>query len=540
MILALPRKRWTGQDWAIPRADLKLLHQTFGGLDLRMAPEVEALCEPAPRLAPGFEVVDVSPEPVVTDYVFKTTPFKHQVKAFDLARRRRYFAFLMEMGTGKTKAIIDVVSYLIQKGKLDGVLIFCPKAVLYNWEREIEIHSPLEPHARRAVVITGNAHAKTEALQRGFNTCTFFITNYETVLRMEPELNHLLSRKRFAIICDESTEIKSPKAKTTKAIRKLGLTAQARYILTGSPVTQSPLDAFSQFCFLDKNILGHVNFTSFKAEYSLTMKRKGIPLPLVVGYRNLDRMAKLIAPHSYRVLKKDCLDLPPKVYKTVELEMGTRQKELYLQMRDEAVIEIEGQTLAAPVILTKILRLQQIASGFLPIHNEFGELLQTKHIEDSPKLPACRDLVAEALESGQKVIIWCRFLWEIDQLAACWGDAAVLYYGERDATQRQAAVDSFQTDPRTKIFIGQIQTGGIGITLTAASQVIYYSNSFSLADRLQSEDRAHRIGQTKSVGYNDLVCRGSVDKLVLKALRDKKNLADLITGDNLKQLFYAE
>lgn len=535
MIETLPRKEWTGVAWRIPLQDLFDVWAKFAGAgQLDMFPDVAEELRNQRRLREKVEAKSTLAD--VKDYTFKTKPYAHQVEGFLLGKKRRRFAFLMEMGTGKTKVAIDVVSYLLQMGQIDAVLVLAPKAVLFNWEREVSVHSPLPKEKLRTAVLTGPKKAKI--LEQAANSATWFVTNYETVLKMGAELRALCARRRVAILCDESTELKNPSSKTFKEAEKLTLVAKATYIMTGSPITQSPLDAYAQFRLLDKNILGHHTFTSFKAEYAVTKRMNNIPVPLVVGYRNLERLASLIKPHSLRVLKADCLDLPAKVYRVVELEMGLVQGEKYRQMEQDSVITHESQTLAAPLIITRMMRLQQIASGFYPVTNEFGTETKTISLPDAPKLAAMMELVNEALESKQKVIVWCRFLWEIEHIEETLLEAkvkTVTYYGEKSASERQQAVDDIQNGD-AQVFVGQIQTGGMGITLTACSVVIYFSNSFSLAERLQSEDRPHRIGQTRSVTYVDLVMRGSIDRLVLRALKDKKNLADIVTGDNIKRL----
>lgn len=538
ILIDLPRKEWRASEktWYVPLTDLGLVQRHFAGVRTTLTPAAGAHVTGSGGELFASDACD-TPLPDLGDYQFRTKPYDHQVRATAKCVSKRAFALLMEMGTGKTKAAIDALSYQMQRGRIQGALIICPKAVLFNWEREIATHSPLPAELRRTVVLTGAADKKESALLAGWNTCSFFITNYETTLRLKDELMGLVHKRQLAVVCDESTEIKNPKAKTSKAIHSIGLVSPARMILTGSPITQSPLDAFSQFYFLDRNILGHLNFTSFKAEYAMMAKLPFSPVPVVTAYRNLDRLAALLAPHSYRVLKKDCLDLPPKVYRTVELEMGPKQRGLYTQMRDESVVEVGGRQLAAPVVLTRLLRLQQMASGFLPDVNDFGETVGEHSIPDAPKLRACLEVVEEAIASEQKVIIWCRFLWELNALLDTLDEkyGAVTYEGKVSTADRQATVDRFQDDPECKVFIGQIQTGGIGITLTAASTVIYYSNSFSLSDRLQSEDRAHRIGQSKSVTIIDLIMRGTVDVTIQRALRDKKDLADVVTGDNFRE-----
>lgn len=539
LIDSIPNRKWHAEQGAFsfPIAQALAIYNTVQGAGtVALSDEFRDLLAKA-RHANRTTV----PEPVITDYKFKLEPFApyaHQVRMFDFGRKRRHFAYLAEMGTGKSRATVDVLSYWMQTERIDGALILCPKAVLFNWERELAMWSPLAPERRRTVVLTGTSAQKKAALSVAEMSAGFVITNYETLLNLHPELKALLVRRKFAVVCDESTRIKSHKGEASKQAYQLGMVAEARVILTGSPIANGPLDAWAQFRFLHPDILGHQSFTSFKAEFAVTTKRQNIPVPIVVGYRNLDRLNKLIEPHAFRILKEDCLDLPAKVYRTVELQMGPKQAELYKRMKEEAVIEIEGRMMAAPIVLTRLMRLQQITSGFVPQLDDYGNELATYAIEDAVKMDACLDLIRTAIESGQKVCVWCRFLWEIHAIEAAMAEEkieAVCYYGDVSAENRQVAVDAIQTGS-AKVFIGQIATAGIGITLTAISTCIYYSNSFSLEHRLQSEDRHHRIGQKRSVEYIDLVCLKTVDKHVLAALREKKNVADIVTGDARKML----
>lgn len=536
LILSLPERTWTGKGWEVPVSLLPKIRTEFYSVQLIEAPEVQAMRTAVPKRASG-PAIDAK----ISDYDFKTQPFAHQREGFALARRKRTFAFLMEMGTGKTKTSIDVVSYHLKRGALDFVLIICPLAVVWNWEREIEVHSPLAPERKRVAVLAGTAAEKLKALRAGIATgATFFVTNYETLVHCTEVFDELFAqfeRRKGALGLDESTKIKNPNSKAFKRCYKMGLLAQARYILTGSPITQSPLDAFAQFKFLDWKILGHSSFTSFKHEYAIFLQKGPLRGRKVIEWKNLDRLRAKIEPFSFRVLKSECLDLPEKVYRTIELPMGAKQFRAYEEMREHAVASLDGAEVVAPIVLTRMLRLSQIAAGYFPIVNETGETVDVKWFPDEPKIAATVDLVEEAIEEGQKVIVWCRGLPEIRSLSEKLAPFGVVTYsGNVPGRERQAHVDAFQGDAKTRVFIGQIQTGGMAITLTAATNVIYYSNSYSLADRLQSEDRAHRIGQKASVTYTDLVCRNSIDKLVIRTLRAKKSLADVVTGDNLKQL----
>jgi SNF2 family DNA or RNA helicase len=464
----------------------------------------------------------------------KQPPFEHQKAMMALAIEKRTFAILGEMGTGKTRAMIDALSWLIKHQFISGVILVVPKCVLYNWQREIAAWSPLPAEKRVTAVLTGSSHNKARILQHYWHTAQFFITNYAT---MQGEVGDLLCKlaqsRAMAALLDESTAIKNHASVTAKGTHKLGLYCQFRYILTGTPITQGPLDAFSQFKFLSPDILGHHNFYSFKAEYAITGGFKGKE---IVGYKNLPRLSQRILPWSYRILKAECLDLPPKMYQVVEVDATDDQRALYRQMRDESLVELDGKFAPAPVILTKLLRLQQITSGFLPLYDDTGREVDIREVECA-KHEAAEQLVETAVGSNQKVIVWCRFTYDIKKMREKLERFGVVeYHGKVSDVDRQKAIDAFQTDASVRVFLGQIQTGGMGITLTAASTEIYISNTYTLADRLQSEDRAHRIGQKKTVTIIDVVTRKTVDEFILKALNDKKDIADVITGDNMREM----
>lgn len=512
--------------WMCPREKLGAMIKALSNVPVKLAPGIEVPREEGMVLRPTANLG------LIESYQFKTAPYKHQGESMALGIEKKTFAFLMEMGTGKTKAQIDVFSFLMLHGFVSGAFIFTKKAVMYTWQREIITHSPLPPEKRVSVVLTGSTDHKRKLLRHYAHTAQFFITNYETLLALGDEIREIAKARAMACTLDESTAIKTHSSKVAKECHELAPLCPFRYIMTGTPITQGPLDAFSQFKFLDPNILGHHNYFSFKNEYAIF---GGFKQKEIVGYKNLERLQKRIAPWSYRVLKKECLDLPEKVYQILEVDLSDEARAMYRQMREESIIELDGKFAAAPVILTKLLRLQQITSGFLPLHDDTGQEVDRKELPCA-KHDAIVDVVETAVEAGQKVIVWCRFIHDIEKLSERLAEYGVVqYHGEVKESARQKAIDDFQSDPTVRVFIGQIQTGGLGITLTAASVEVYASNTFTLADRLQSEDRAHRIGQKNTVTIIDVVARKTVDEFILKTLNNKKSLADVITGDSLRE-----
>jgi SNF2 family DNA or RNA helicase len=336
------------------------------------------------------------------------------------------------------------------------------------------------------------------------------------------------------VAVDESTTIKNRSAARTKALSKVAGLAEYRRILTGSPITKSPLDLFAQCEFLKKSALGHTSFWSFQARYCKLVRRTmgAHSFNQIVGYQNLAELNELIEPFSFRVRKEDCLDLPDKVYLRREVELTPEQKVTYETMKRAAIAELEGSVISASTVLTQLLRLQQICSGF--VTTDEGELKPLP----SNKLQELMDTVEE---TDGKIIIWANFTYNIktiaEALAKEYGpDSVATYFGETQTDERQRIVERFQ-DPASplRFFVGQPRTGGYGLTLTEAKTVVYYSNGFDLEVRLQSEDRAHRIGQKSNVTYVDIVVTGAVDEKILVALRSKINIATQVMADGHKK-----
>lgn len=529
LVRAIPGAAYvkTARCWSIPLASLKPALRQLAGVHVDLDPRVK---RPEEELPPAWANPTLDPDltkAIDDTFTFATKPFAHQRTAMELAITKRQFAFLMEMGTGKTKATIDTLNYLIDGGHIGGALVFAPKAMLWSWKREILAHSA---KPRNVTVMEGSTTDKMEAVQQGFHLSQFFVTNYAALRSLD--FSTLVYKRRLAVVMDESNNIASHKSQQAKGAFRLRDLTPYRYILTGTPIANGPLDAFAQFFFLDPRILGHFNFTSFKAEYAITGGFKGKE---IIGYRNLDRLQARVASHSYRVLKSQCLDIPEKLYRVVELPPAPKMAEAYRALKEEAVLEHSAGVIAVPLVLTRMLRLQQITSGFLPVHDEFGKEVSRIEYEEV-KLDAMVELVEEAVSQGKKVIVWSRFVHDVERSQKrLEAHGAVAYHGGVSDKLRQEAVDRFQTDPTCKVFCGQSHTGGIGITLHAATVEIYLSNSFSYLDRAQSEDRAHRIGQRSNVDIIDIVVKGTVDEYILRTLRDKKDVAAVITGDTMKE-----
>ena len=484
------------------------------------------------------------------DYIPKYKMFNHQKSVFLESRNREYFALLMEMGTGKTKVTIDTACWLYSQGKIDAVLVICPNGLNPMWIDQCKEHIPDYIQYKAAYyrsnmtkqeerdlcqVLESDVEMKVASMnieaivtQKGVNFAKNFLISYRTLL-----------------VVDESSVIKNPKAQRTKNLLKLSVHAKYRRILTGTPVTQGPLDLFTQFSFLDAHILHTSSYYAFRNRYAVMkeIRTAGRSFQTVVGYQNIEELQKLISPHSYLVKKSECLDLPEKLYTKRYVTLSESQQKLYNSLKKDIVVELNGMVMSAPLALTKILRLQQIVGGFFVPDEEAwmcDELYEMNDITDykpkpidkvNPRVESLIDLLGE---TGDKAIIWARFRSEIDAISKRireeFGDKAVVeYHGGIEPSKRNDNVTNFQNDPEVRYFIGHVQAGGKGLTLHAASTVVYFSNNFSLEDRLQSEDRAHRIGQTKNVTYIDIIAQNTIDEKIVKALRDKKEIADVIT-----------
>ena len=472
------------------------------------------------------------------NYKFKTKPYKHQLTALEKSVDKKEYAYFMEMGTGKSKVLVDNMAILYDKGKINGALIIAPKGVYRNWlEQEIPIH--LASHIKPKMVLWTASTSKTKEkeyqtlFETGFDLHVLImnVEAFSTKKGSEFAYKFLRSHKTLMAV-DESTTIKNPSAKRTKTLITLGRHATYRRILTGSPVTKSPLDLYSQCAFLDEELLGHASYYSFRNRYAHMIDRNfgGRRVQIVGSYKRLDELEEILKEFSYRVQKKDCLDLPKKIFINRTVELTAEQDKAYQTMKSAALASLEGKLATAPHTLTQLMRLHQITCGHLK--SDDGKITNFKHNR-------IEELMDVMDEMEGKVIIWANYIHDIEEIVKTvkkehGDDSIVQYYGAISSDDRQKAIKLFQ-DPESpvKYFVGNTQTGGYGITLTAASNVIYYSNSYDLEKRLQSEDRAHRIGQHKPVTYVDLIAPKTVDEKIIKALRGKINIASQIMGDTL-------
>ena len=472
------------------------------------------------------------------NYKFKTKPYAHQLTALEKSWNKENFAYFMEMGTGKTKVLIDNLAMLYDKGKVDGALIVAPKGVVGTWYNQ-ELPSHLPDHIENVTVlwqpnITKKQQEKLDSLFEPEESLHILIMNVEALSTTKGRdfAAKFLSSHNTLMAIDESTTIKNPGAKRTKNILKLSEDAKYRRIMTGSPVTKNPLDLYSQCEFLSPWLLDFTSYYAFRNRYAemKTIYAHGRSVQVVDKFKNLGELSDQLKNFSYRVLKEDCLDLPDKIYMKRNIKLSPDQNKLYMQMKETALANLNGKQVTTVNALTQLMRLHQITCGHFTADDGTTQLIANNRIDE----------LMDVLEEVEgKAIIWAHYQYDIHaiikNIVKEYGPGSVVdYYGLTPQDERQPNIKKFQDDPRCRFMVGTPSTGGYGITLTAANTVIYYSNGYDLEKRLQSEDRAHRIGQQKSVTYVDLICNETVDEKIVEALRKKINIASEVLGEELK------
>jgi SNF2 family DNA or RNA helicase len=464
-------------------------------------------------------------------YIYKTKPFEHQREALKRGAESKNFAYFMEMGTGKTKVSIDNASYLFTQNKIKNVIVIAPNSVYLNWKKEIETHCSVDYKIMAHKVDKINSPIFNDPLQLTWYLYNVEAMSHKSGLKRVKEV--LTAADETMMIIDEATTIKNRTAKRTKNIIELGKTVAYKRLLTGSPVTKSPLDLYSQVAFLDKSLLGHSSFYTFRARYAvmheIDMGGRSVMLPKY--YTNLEELEKNIKTFSYRCRKVECLDLPEKLYTQYYINLKEEHQQSYDRLKKNAWAVIQNEEVSYSNKLTEILKLHQCVNGH--VKTDDGKIIEF----DDPKL----DQLMEVIEENEgKFIIWANYIYNIEKIIKIlqdrYGiDSVVSVYGAVDAEQRIRNVKRFENDDAVRFFVGNPSTGGYGLNLVSASYVIYYSNSYNLEVREQSEDRAHRIGQDKNVLVIDLIVKGTVDEMIISALKGKIKLSAKTLGEEAKK-----
>lgn len=467
-------------------------------------------------------------------YPVKANLYKHQIRGANMALRAfgaldaktpgGGFGELFEMGCGKTLTTIAVAGALYNLGKIDRVLVVAPTSVCSVWPNDLNQFATFPWEAR---VLLGDKKKRLKALNElenwPFKALRIAVINYESTHR-EGIFEALAAYKPDLIVCDESQRIKNPSAAQSKALHKLGDAAPFRMILSGTPVQNNAVDLYSQYRFLDPAVYG-ANFYAFKNRYCIM---GGYGQHQIVGYRNMDELVEKEHSVAYRVTKEECLDLPQQTFINRYVQFTDAEQAIYEQLRKSSFLELEtGENVTATTILTMYLRLMQLTGGFLTA----DESTRPKQV-NTAKLDALADIVDDyVVDAGKKLVIFARFRAEIAAIENLLRLRKIQYgsiYGDVLMEERGKIVEDFQTNPDTKVFVAQIQTAGLGITLHAASTAVFYSYDYNYANYAQALARIHRIGQRLPVTYIHLVVDGSIDEKILAALENKEDMAKTV------------
>ncbi len=451
---------------------------------------------------------------ISTNQVFepKTQALPHQLEAIDYIKNKPEVALFDEQGLGKTKIVIESLCWSMKQGEIEGSLVVAPMSLLYNWEQEVSKHSFLIP-----IVLRGSKREKRYKFMTGAN---FYITNYEAIIAELQRIKRFCKSRKVAIVLDESPRIKDPSTKTAQALFELRQYSVKRIIITGTPVANKPVDLWAQFFFLDGGKLFGETFDNFKSEY----REKNIHYK-----ESLDELKNIIADHSIRRCKNNVLELPEKKFVNIYVNLGGKQSELYNKLREELRIEVQDMsgsrvTDEAENILKKLLRLIQISSNPFLVDKGYNEIPAKFSILDG--------LLEEIDSRNEKVIIWTNFIENITVLKNRFNlyDPVVIY-GEIPIKDRAEIVKTFQESNKNRLMIANPSAAREGLTLTRANNAIYLDRNFNLVDYLQSQDRIHRISQTKECTIYKILAKNTVDEYVDKLIDVKKDIAGYVQGD---------
>lgn len=480
-------------------------------------------------------------EPRSMEFIFETAPYAHQRAELQRSCFAEYWAYFWEQGTGKSKLFIDRCANMWAADKIAGALLlsmngphadFVREGVTEHWPKGMQIvaRSYRSGMGKRA-------KAEFEQVMQPGNGFRLMTINYEAA-RTKPGMDACLRfirscSGRVLIGADESDLIKSPSAAQTRAAINLARKCSHRVIMTGTEVTQGPLDLYAQTQFLLPGALGCPNFITFKNHYAEWRERiiqsgpgPARRFPELVRYKNLEELRARLAKFSSTLKKRDCLDLPEKVYVQRSVILGEEQRRHYDLVRERVLAECDAGEITTDHALTKILRLAQITGGFLPLDGQ-----EPRPIGNAKWSVMLQDI--EAVPEDDGIIVWARFVPELrfisEALAQRWTVAR--YWGEIDPETRALEAEEFKAG-RRRIMVAQQQAGGRGHTWLRGTHVFYFSNDYSWARRAQSEDRPHRIGQTQTVTYYDYAAEDTVDRKIIAALKFKQNLAEFFKDRN--------
>jgi hypothetical protein len=561
LLSAIPdRIRWKGASMEFKPTSVSIAYIKEHWPDAKWNEEARNRRELAERMMPAPTLAPLGAS--ITTYIPKSKPFAHQLECFMKSRDLEYFALLMEQGTGKTKVLLDNAAWLFSQNRIQAVVVLAKNGVHLNWITE-EIPKHLPDWCNPVTLVW----AASKGLKRKFASLyaeypkprlRILAANTEglSTTRLLDVLLEFMKKYVCLVIIDEHTMIKNPKSKRTKNALKLRHYATYRRIASGTPITRAPLDHFAPMSFLSNDILGEDSFVAFRAEYSvmkdLTFQgqpkkdKRGQVIRVPVAWRNLDRLVAKVQPHSYRKLKKECLDLPDKLYSRRPFLMTAEQLYHYERMEVDFFTELDGRRIEAPLAMTRQMRLSQIACGYLPSEDtELDPGIPINKPEDNARLCALMEDLEELQNAEGKTIILCPWRAALRDIYSAvreaYGDTSVTTYsGKLTPVQKEQSLAAFRKNDKVNWLIAQTDSIAYGHTLTEAAYVQFYAQNFNYEIRMQVEDRPHRIGQTRNVLYTDYEARRgmlledelTVDGDIYENLRNKRDLADYLNGDN--------
>lgn len=461
--------------------------------------------------------------PSSIDLPIRASPYRHQREAAVFALERLDAgggaALLMEMGTGKTLTTIAITGQLWQEGRIHRLLVVAPLSILGVWEDEFARFAAFN-YALAVLEGTGTKKADTIRHMNGA-ALQVLVVNYESAWRLEKEL---AAWRPDMIVCDEGHKIKTHNIAASKALHRLGARARYRLLLTGTVITNRPVDVFSQYKFADPKVYGN-SFYQFRSRY-FDMTGYGNHTP-VMKERMEPEFTERLHSIAFRATKAECLDLPDTTDIIQRVELEAPAMRTYRQLVRDSYAELSEGVVTATNVLTRLLRLSQLTGGFVGNDDDAS----TEQVS-SAKMDALSDIIDSADQDGRKLVVIARFIPEIHAIGKMLEKKGIRYAQiSGEVKDRPEQIDAFQNDPGVRVFVGQIATAGLGITLTAASTMVFYSLDYSMSNYEQTRARIHRVGQRQPCTYIHLVAKGTVDEKVLKALHDKASLAKSLVDD---------
>lgn len=452
-----------------------------------------------------------------SNYMHKTKPLPHQIEGIKYIQNNDEVALFDEQGLGKTKMVIDAVVNNIRDGILDGAIVICKKTLLQNWKEEIEIHSYL-----KVTLIDGSIQTKYRSF---LNRTDFYLVCYESVHTLLPVLLMLEESYRMAVILDESQKIKNPEAKVSKSVLELSPSSKKRIIITGTPIANHPEDIWTQYYFLDHGKLLGQDYSQFCEKYGINYRKT----EMIEFEPKLNELRELVTSHSLR-RSKEILSLPEKEYEDIYIEMEPTQRQMYQSINEEILDELSELTSeeldlsTIDNILVKLLRLVQISSN--------PRLIDSNYSEHNPKLDYIDTLLEKITDSDEKCIIWTSFIKNIDLMQKRYQKYnPAIVHGGIDIERRNRDIHKFKIDPDCKVMIANPAAAKEGLTLVSANHSIYLDRNFKMDDYIQSQDRIHRIGQTKKCHIYKLICKNSIDEYIDEILHKKELVLKYTVGD---------